>query len=110
MYLYIKSLCTDYGKAIISESRKTKKMSLVGFGFGLSLETHRKQFFKSVITLTKTKTKGKKNKKQLVLKPEKKCEDRGENVTLNVICQIFALFFFAFNKIANKNLANIQLS
>ena len=43
MHLYIKSLCTDYGKAIISESRKTKKkMSLVGFGFGLSLETHRK--------------------------------------------------------------------
>lgn len=57
MHLYIKSLCTDYGKAIISESRKTKKMSLVGFGFGLSLETHRKQFFKSVITLTKTKEK-----------------------------------------------------
>lgn len=42
MHLYIKSLCTDYGKAIISESRKTKKMSLVEFGFGLSLETHRK--------------------------------------------------------------------
>ena len=80
MHLYIKSLCTDYGKAIISESRKTKKMSLVEFGFGLSLETHRKQFFKSVITLTKTKEK--KNKKQLVLKPEKKCEDRVKTLLL----------------------------
>ena len=37
----------------------------------------------------KNKNKRKKNKKQLVLKAEKKYEDRGENVTLNVICQIF---------------------
>ena len=53
-------------------------------------ELHRQKFFKSVITLTKKKQKQKKkNKKQLVLKAEKKYEDRGENVTLNVICQIF---------------------
>ena len=55
-------------------------------------ELHRQKFFKSVITLTKQKEK--KNKKQLVLKAEKKYEDRGENVTLNVICQIFITIFF----------------
>ena len=88
-------------KRLYLSHAKPKKMSLVGFGFGLSLETHRKyvlvrnhqfsvlyelhrqKFFRSVITLRKKKQKQKKkNKKQLVLKAEKKYEDRGENVTL----------------------------
>ena len=64
--------------------------------------------FLNQLSLWQKQKQKKKNKKQLVLKAEKKYEDRGENVTLNVICQIFALFFFAFNKIANKNLANIS--
>ena len=42
------------------------------------------------------KNKRKKNKKQLVLKAEKKYEDRGENVTLNVICRIFIIIIFCF--------------
>ena len=55
--------------------------------------------FLNQLSLWQKQKQKKKNKKQLVLKPEKKYEDRGENVTLNVICQIFIIiiiiiFFF----------------
>lgn len=50
--------------------------------------------FLNQLSLWQKQKQKKKNKKQLVLKPEKKYEDRGENVTLNVICQIFFIIIF----------------
>ena len=52
--------------------------------------------FLNQLSLWQKQKQKKKNKKQLVLKPEKKYEDRGENVTLNVIYQIFIIIIFFF--------------
>ena len=52
----------------------------------MHFKLQRQKFFKSSMTLTK--------KKQLVLKAEKKYEDCGENVTVNVIWRVFSIIFF----------------
>ena len=52
--------------------------------------------FLNQLSLWQKQKQKKKNKKQLVLKAEKKYEDRGENVTLNVICPRYLLIFFLF--------------